>query len=179
MIDFESQSAHTLIALAGRQGGSESALCQLAFARLGAAERLRGNLHSALARHQLSDLQFAMLVLLFEAEPKPIPMAVLANHAGVSRAAVTNALDSLEISGLAIRTRDLCDRRVIPVALTEAGRKRIEPAIGDYLKVATDGARSIEKLERYLLSARREHVGAGLNRESKCVTPIIRSLARI
>ena len=147
MIDFESQSARTLLALAGRRNGIDTARCGLAFAHLGTAERLRCSLRSALARHQLSDLQFAILVLLFEVEPEPIPMAVLASHAGVSRSAVTDALDSLEARGLASRARDRCDRRILHVRITVVGRERIDQAINDYLR-ATMHAAHIEGLEQ-------------------------------
>lgn len=137
MIDFESQSARKLLALAGGRNGIEAARCSLAFAHLASAERLRCRLRSALARHQLSDLQFAILVLLFEVEPEPIPMAVLANHSGVSRSAVTDAFDGLEASGLASRTRDRSDRRIVHGRITAAGREKVDQAVDDYLDVAT------------------------------------------
>lgn len=137
MIDFESQSARTLLALAGGRNGIDAARCSLAFAHLGAAERLRGCLRRALARHRLSDLQFAILVLLLAAEPDSVPMAVLAHRAGVSRSAVTDAFDSLDASGLASRARDRGDRRIIHGRITAAGREKIDKAIGDYLNITT------------------------------------------
>ena len=136
MIDFESQSARTLLALAGGRNGIDAARCSLVFAHLGTAERLRRCLRSALARHGLSDLQFAVLVVLFEIEPESAPMAVLANRAGVSRSAATDALDTLEALRLASRTRDHRDRRVIQVRITAAGRAKVDRAISDYLHAA-------------------------------------------
>jgi DNA-binding MarR family transcriptional regulator len=135
MIDFESQSARTLLALAGGRNGIDAARCSLAFAYLGDAERLRGCLRSALARHRLSDLQFAILVLLFAAEPDSVPMAVLAHRAGVSRSAVTDAFDGLDASGLASRARDRRDRRIIHGRITAAGHEKIDKAIDDYLYI--------------------------------------------
>ncbi len=146
MIDFESQSARTLLALAGGRNGVDAARCSLAFAHLGAAERLRRCLRSALARHRLSDLQFAILVLLFAAEPESVPMAVLARHAGVSRSAVTDAFDGLDASGFASRARDHDDRRIIYGKITAAGRKRVDKAIDDYLYVTTQTAGCLEEL---------------------------------
>jgi DNA-binding MarR family transcriptional regulator len=148
MIDFESQSARTLLALAGCRSGIDTARCELAFSYLGAAARMRCGVRSALARHQLSDLQFAILVVLFEAEPEPIPMAILADHAGVSRSAVTDALDGLEISGLANRARDRRDRRIIQARITAAGCEKTDQAINDYLGAAGHAA-NIEGLERW------------------------------
>lgn len=137
MVDFESQSAHTLLALAGRRNGVDVARCSLAFAYLGSAERLRYCLRSALGRHRLSDLQFAILVQLFAAEPESVSMAVLAHHAGVSRSAVTEAFDGLDAAGFASRARDCSDRRIIHGRITAAGRERVNKAMDDYLNVAT------------------------------------------
>lgn len=96
MIDYDSPSARTLLAIAGRRVDIDVALCRLAFAHLSAASRLRRALLATLTRRRLSELQFALLVVLFESEAKPIAMAVLAGHAAVSRSAVTEALDGLE-----------------------------------------------------------------------------------
>lgn len=148
MIDFESQSARTLLALAGGRSGIDPTRCELAFAYLGAAARMHCGVRRALARHRLSDLQFAILVLLFAVEPEPIPMAILADHAGVSRSAVTDALEGLEASGFATRARDRRDRRVIQVRITAAGCEKTDQAINDYLEVA-ERAANIEGLERW------------------------------
>jgi DNA-binding MarR family transcriptional regulator len=135
MIDFESQSARALLALAGGRRGFDTARCGLAFSYLATAARMHRGLRSALAHHRLSDLQFAILVQLFEVEPAPIPIAVLADHAGVLRSAVTDALDGLEAAGFANRTRDRQDRRVIQVRITAVGYERTDQAINDYLRV--------------------------------------------
>ncbi|MBX3738495.1 MAG: MarR family transcriptional regulator [Candidatus Didemnitutus sp.] len=135
MIDFSSHSARTLLALARRQSGIDSDRCDCAFAHLLAAEQLRSDLRSALARHRLSDLQFAILVSLVEADPETIPMATLAHRAGVSRSAVTEAFDALLRSGLANRARDKSDRRIIYGEITTTGRETIHQAINDYLRI--------------------------------------------
>lgn len=64
-------------------------------------------------------------------------MAVLANHAGVTRSAVTDAFDGLEASGLASRARDRGDRRIIQARITAAGHGKVDKAIDDFLDVAT------------------------------------------
>lgn len=103
MIDFESQSVRTLLTLAERDPEIDTAACTLAFAQLHSADRFRRDLRHALALHQLTDLQFAALVLLLAVEPEAMPMAVLARKAGVSRSAITDAFDGLIRSGLASR----------------------------------------------------------------------------
>jgi DNA-binding MarR family transcriptional regulator len=144
MIDFESQSTRTLLAFADQRCAHGAARCAFVFAHLGAADRIRDGLRSALARHRLSELEFAILVLLFEAEPEPVPMALLARHAGVSRPAVTEAVAGLVESELASRARDCRDRRSVRGRITEAGRQRIDRAINDYLQAATHAA-SVER----------------------------------
>lgn len=137
MIDHESQSARILLAIADRREEIDAERCHRAFAHLAMIARLRARLNDTLARHRLSDLQFAALVVLFEIEPEPIPMAVLAEHTSVSRSAMTEALDKLEAHHLASRTRDRCDRRVIQVRITAAGRAKADQAIDDYFEVIT------------------------------------------
>ena len=133
MIDYESHYARTLLAIAGRRDGIDAVRCGLVFAQLGKAARVRGRLHDILGRHHLSGLQFAALVVLFETEPEPMQMAVLAEHTAVSRSAMTDALDKLETLGFASRTRNRGDRRAIQVRITAAGREKVDQAINDYL----------------------------------------------
>lgn len=141
MIDYESPSAHTLLGLASRREGIDAERCRLAFEQLGAADRLRRRLHRTLVDHQLSDLQFAALVVLFDLEPKPVPMAVLAELIGVSRSAVTEAVDKLEARQLASRGHDSSDRRVTHVRISRTGREKIDQVINAYLDVAMHAMR--------------------------------------
>lgn len=147
MIDYDSPSARTLLAIAGRRVGIDVTHCRLAFAHLGAAARLRRAIQATLTRHRLSELQFAILVVLFENEAKPIAMAVLAKHAAVSRSAVTDALDSLEALRFASRARDHGDRRVLQVRITAAGREKVDEAINDYLHSVMQAAHHVQGLE--------------------------------
>jgi hypothetical protein len=106
VIDYESQAARMLLAIASRRDGIDTGRCGLAFEDLGVATRLHQCLHKILVSHQPNDLQFAALVVLFEMEPKPIPMAALAEHTAVSLPAATDALDKLEALRVASRTPD-------------------------------------------------------------------------
>lgn len=142
MIDYESPAAHTFLALARRRCATGAARCGLVFAQLGAAARLRGRLREALARHELSDLEFATLVVLFAGEQEAIPMAILAEQTAVSRSAMTDTLDALERHQLATRTRDRNDRRILRVRLTATGREKANRAIDDYLWTAMQAAAS-------------------------------------
>jgi DNA-binding MarR family transcriptional regulator len=64
-------------------------------------------------------------VLMLLAEDGPLPMRGLADTLDVSQASVTGIVDRMEQRGLVERHRDDEDRRVVRVALTDAGRKLI------------------------------------------------------
>ncbi|HET7535369.1 MAG TPA: MarR family transcriptional regulator [Candidatus Didemnitutus sp.] len=157
--DYDNLSAasfavRTLITIAERRKGIDAARCRLALLHFETATLLHRSLRRALARHKLTDLQFAVLVILFSTEPEPIAASVLAEHATVSRAAVTDALDKLESLQFAIRTRDEFDRRMISVRITPAGQEAVDIAVNDYLRAAEDAAREVRPAaQRTLLAA--------------------------
>jgi DNA-binding MarR family transcriptional regulator len=64
-------------------------------------------------------------VLMQLAEDGPIPMRALADTLDVSQASATGIVDRMEQRALVERRRDDEDRRVIRVALTDAGRQLI------------------------------------------------------
>lgn len=64
-------------------------------------------------------------VLMVLAEDGGLPMRVLAESLDVSQASATGIVDRMEQRGLVERRRDDEDRRVIRVALTDAGRQLI------------------------------------------------------
>lgn len=143
-----------LVTIAERRKGIDAARCRLALLHLDSALLIHRSLRSALARHRLSDLQFAVLVILFSTEPEPLSASVLAEHAGVSRSAMTDALDKLEAAKLLARTRDEFDRRVTYVRITSAGQETIDRAINEYLRVAEEAVRQLRPpAQRVLLTA--------------------------
>jgi DNA-binding MarR family transcriptional regulator len=58
----------------------------------------------------------------------PLPPQDLARFAGVSRASISSALNTLERDGLVTRSRSAADGRSVVVALTDAGHSRTEAA---------------------------------------------------
>jgi DNA-binding MarR family transcriptional regulator len=64
-------------------------------------------------------------VLILLAEEGPMPMRALADALDVSQASTTGIADRMEQRGLVERLRDDEDRRVVRVALTDAGRQLI------------------------------------------------------
>ncbi|MCW3050264.1 MAG: transcriptional regulator, MarR family [Solirubrobacterales bacterium] len=90
------------------------------YSLLAAQRRLRGR--DAVQKGELSFAQYRLLRRLAEA-PEGLPAGRLAVLAEVSSATITQMLDGLEKAGIAQRTRDGDDRRVVVVALTPEGRR--------------------------------------------------------
>ena len=139
-------AVRVLITIAERRKGIDAARCRLALVHLETATLLHRSLRRALAPYKLTDLQFAVLVILFSTEPEPISASVLAEHATVSRASITDALDGLETLQFASRERDDSDRRMIYVRITALGQETVDAAIIDYLRVAEEATRYIRTI---------------------------------
>ncbi len=102
-------------------------------------------LRDSLARFDLTETKFSILVTLFALDPDTAMEADLANHAGVTRPSVTNALHELQDQGLVVRTRNSVDRRVINVHITKKGHATIDAAIQHYLETAEHLARFVDR----------------------------------
>ena len=146
-------AVQALISIADRRQGIDAARSRLALLHAETARLLHDSLGGALARRGLSDLQFAVLVILFSTEPEPLAASVLAEHAAVSRASVTDALDKLEARHFVTRTRDDADRRVTYVRITATGQDIVDVAVNDYLHAAADAARLVQPAEQRALFA--------------------------
>lgn len=149
-----SLAAHAVIAVARQRAGFDPERCRLVIEHLDTSLQLHGAIHQALAPHQLNELQFAVLVVLFSLGPDPIGSADLAVHTAVSRPAITAALDQLEAKRLITRVRNSVDRRVIHVRLTPKGCALVEPATMDFLHIA-------QRITRLLDATHSQHLLAG------------------
>lgn len=61
----------------------------------------------------------------------PVESHEIARLAGLSRAAISSAVNTLERDGLVDRRRESADRRVVTVYLTDDGAARLEAAYGE------------------------------------------------
>lgn len=95
----------------------EVARLRVAVARLN--RRLRQH-----AETGLSLTQYAAMVTI--AEQGPLPLGRLAAVERIAPATVTKIVGQLEAEGLVSRTTDRSDGRVVNVAITDAGRARLE-----------------------------------------------------
>ena len=91
-------------------------------------------LEATLADHGLSVGEFDVLSALRRSgEPFVLRPSELADRVMVTRAGITSRVDKLEENGLVERRRDPIDRRSEPIALTKAGRRLVDGALGAYL----------------------------------------------
>jgi len=137
-------ATRTLIAIARQRQGLDAPRCAVVFEHLDTNALLQTALRRPLAEYQLSDLKFAVLVVLFTLDPDPSTPADLAQHTGVSRSAITDALDQLTAQKSIVRERDDRDRRTIYIRLTAAGRKVLDRALPPYLRAVGDIARLLD-----------------------------------
>jgi MarR family 2-MHQ and catechol resistance regulon transcriptional repressor len=116
--------------------------------------RAAGTLNSRLATDGMGGLtpgQFAALEALHHLGP--LGQGTLARKLMSSASNLSTVLDNLERAGLVTRTRGADDRRHVTVALTEAGKARIEevfPAQAERVRALMDALRpdEIEELGR-------------------------------
>ena len=103
--------------------------------RLGRLSALAGPVVEAgLAPHGLTIGEFDVLAALRRAgAPFTLTPTVLARTLMLSPAAMTNRLDRLEAAGLVTRSLDPGNRRSMLVALTAAGRDRVDAAVTDHV----------------------------------------------
>lgn len=85
-----------------------------------------------LAKHGISQGRFTVLMLLNCCSDVPCTPADLAARSGVTRAAMTGLVDTLEKDGIVTREADAADRRSILVRLTQTGHALLERMLPDY-----------------------------------------------
>lgn len=91
-----------------------------------------------------TDHKFMVMVVLSALHPAPSTASQLAPYAGITRASMTDVLDSLIRKGWIVRRRDSrTDRRMIWVNLTPKGRKAIGEAASLYLTMASEIVRPL------------------------------------
>ena len=115
-----------------------------------------------LAKHDISQGRFMVLMLLNRCSAQPSTPAELADEAGVTRATMTGLVDTLEKDGLVTRKNDSEDRRTVQVQLTRAGRKRLEKILPGYFASVTKMMQPLNNAERKQLVALLQKIQRGL-----------------
>lgn len=154
MKKVDTLAAHSLLSIARQREGFNAECCRLVLEHLDTTNALQTAIHHTLGAYQLSELQFGVLMVLFTLDPEPLGTAEIAMHTGVSRSAMTEAIDHLEARSLVTRTRESHDRRVSSVRLLDAGRALIEPATLHLLRTLTG-------ITRFVTPEARDHLRGG------------------
>ncbi|WP_019925654.1 MarR family winged helix-turn-helix transcriptional regulator [Nocardia sp. BMG111209] len=110
--------------------------------------------------HGLGRGEFDVLAALRRAgEPFELNPSVLADTLMLSRAGMTSRLDRLESAGLVRRIADAGDRRAVRVALTAAGRERVDTVVAAHTRnetallsaLSAPDRRELDRIARILL----------------------------
>ena len=101
-----------------------------------------------LAQSGLTQQQYAVLLELLQAAPKPMPMTAISCKLYITKPAVTNLADKLEKNGYLKRINHPHDRRVSLLQLQPSGRKVAEKVRAGFLGVMMKAVRQISPKER-------------------------------
>lgn len=118
------------------------------------------NLDACLARHDLLQGRWWVLILLMREQNLTASPSVLAEKAGVTRATMTGLLDSLERTGLIERIPHDEDRRMLNVRLTEKGQQRLDEVMPDYYSRVALVMKVLSEKDRNLLMEMLQKVGS-------------------
>ena len=121
------------------------------------------NLDACLARHDLLQGRWWVLILLMREENLTASPSVLADKAGVTRATMTGLLDSLERSNLIERIPNPEDRRMLSVMLTKKGQQRLDAVMPDYYARVAQVMQGLSEKDRSLLMEMLQKVGSRVN----------------
>lgn len=145
MMTRDSLVCRTLVGMARQRRGFDAERTRAVLDLACAGGAVKHEVRAALAPLALTELQFAVLIALLGLDPVPGSPAAIADHTGVTRPSITDALDQLEKRGLLARTRSREDRRAWFIVLTSAGRELAERATPLVLKALGTFSRALEK----------------------------------
>lgn len=115
-----------------------------------------------LAKHNISQGRFTVLVLLHHCCTRVSTPAELAEEAGVTRATMTGLIDTLEKDGLVERGADPADRRTVRVKMTPAGETVLSSILPEYFGCVSAMIRALSVSERKQLVDLLQKIQQGL-----------------
>jgi DNA-binding MarR family transcriptional regulator len=114
---------------------------------------------SMLARHELSQGRFTVLMLLNRDPERLVNLAELAECSRVTRATMTGLVDTLERDGLVKREPSAGDRRMLLVRLTKTGRTFLDKILPDYFRRVTAVMGGLSESDRKTLVVLMSKIG--------------------
>lgn len=161
-LDADAFEAAAVEAVAGAVPDADLEALRASFDLIRAATRLTQQLESEVLREAgFSMAGFRAMFCVWatgELEPRDI-----AHLSGLSRAAVSSVLNTLERDGLVERFRESTDRRLVTVRLTDEGTRRLEAAYAHQNRLEQEFFGVLSDADRARLT---RHLGALLRRTS-------------
>ena len=99
-------------------------------------------------KHGLTSGRFALLVLLRREDSRALPASELAKRSLISRATMTQFIDSLEKAGLVARTAAPADRRATLIKLTSRGETLLKSLLPQYLAQLSSVMGNVSRAEK-------------------------------
>jgi DNA-binding MarR family transcriptional regulator len=96
---------------------------------------LTNRLACQIAQHELSAIEFEVLLRLGRSPDGQLRMTDLSAQTSLTASGVTRVVDRLERSGLVGRTACASDRRSLYAVITTSGRKRLEAVLPGHLEL--------------------------------------------
>ena len=140
----------------------EPSACEAFLNVLRTADLVFEDIGRFLARHNISQGRFTVMMLLYRPWVESCTPASLAEESGVTRATMTGLIDTLEKDGMVLRQADARDRRTIHVVLTPAGRASMEAMLPDYFQCVSRILKPLNGSERKNLVALLQKLQEGL-----------------
>ena len=150
----------TLQRFADRYAEMDMSAVQTFLMLLRVASDVIENLDACLARHDLLQGRWWVLILLMREKNLTASPSVLADKAGVTRATMTGLLDSLERAELIERIPNPDDRRMLNVRLTDNGQQRLDEVMPDYYSRVARVMEELSEDHRQMLMEMLSKVGS-------------------
>ena len=144
MIKHDTLAFRTLVTMARQRPEFDEPRCHALLEMVATTDKIRALVRNELQSIDLTEVQFAVLVVLLALDPEPVLPTTLAEHTCVTRAAITDAIDHLQALALAERRHSKTDRRNRLITLTKSGRETADKAAVLVLHALARMARRLE-----------------------------------
>jgi DNA-binding MarR family transcriptional regulator len=124
-----------------------------------------GELYSKFLLKNYNVTQHQLACLLALSDSGPLPQSKLANAILVKPSTITGVIDRLEQKGLVVRERDVKDRRVVSIRLTDAGQELVNSAPPPIQRSLIDGLKGLSNDENSNIKDSLERLVAMLDTE--------------
>lgn len=144
MFKRDTLAFRTLVAMARQRPEFDEYRCRALLVMILVTDEVHALVQRELRPLGLTEVQFAVLIILLSLDPEPVLPSTLAAHSCVSRASITGVIDRLLALRIAARQRSKSDRRNRLITLTKTGRAMADRAAVQFLRALTSVARPLD-----------------------------------